>query len=168
MSTKYRIYCTEPGDEGFQYIWTDTPPTTCPNNAAHSVNSDSVGIVSREVSKMTVIPTTYQTNRKDFTRIASVIYNPETLGELRRIKILGSGEDSDVTSYSVEVYNRDTKESLCSGTFSNINSDEIQDLGVVSASPVEENILEIYLKRDSNKNKKVASVTQITFYAEGL
>lgn len=46
---KYRIYCTT--DDVWRYIWDTTPPTICPDDAGHSVNSDSVDIIQIELEK---------------------------------------------------------------------------------------------------------------------
>jgi hypothetical protein len=37
--TKYKIYCNT--EAGWQYVWDTAPPTVCPNNAGHTVNSNS-------------------------------------------------------------------------------------------------------------------------------
>lgn len=37
--TKYKIYCVT--EAGWQYVWDTAPPTVCPNNAGHTVNSNS-------------------------------------------------------------------------------------------------------------------------------
>ena len=39
MSKRWKIYCAEPGDEGWKYVWSDTTPTECPNNPNHPTNS---------------------------------------------------------------------------------------------------------------------------------
>lgn len=38
----YRIYCNT--EQQYQYVWGDTPPTTCPVDAGHAVNPDSVNV----------------------------------------------------------------------------------------------------------------------------
>ena len=54
MSIQWRIYCTEVGDEGFHTVWSDTTPTTCPNNVAHSINPNSISAVqtARELTRI--------------------------------------------------------------------------------------------------------------------
>jgi hypothetical protein len=42
MTTQYGIYCID--EVKNIYSWRDTPPTTCPNNVGHNVNSNSVFI----------------------------------------------------------------------------------------------------------------------------
>jgi hypothetical protein len=37
---KYRIYCIT--ENTYRYTWGTTPPTTCPINVAHAVNSNSI------------------------------------------------------------------------------------------------------------------------------
>ena len=48
---KYRIYCNT--DNKWEYVWSETAPTTCPTNTAHSVNSTSVSVV--ETSSTSVV-----------------------------------------------------------------------------------------------------------------
>lgn len=46
---KYRIYCTT--DNVWRYIWDNVPPTTCPDDVGHGVNSNSVEIIQIEIEK---------------------------------------------------------------------------------------------------------------------
>lgn len=50
---KYRIRCTT--DNKYEYIWDDTLPTTCPANAAHSIDSSKTTIVDRRSQKIVEI-----------------------------------------------------------------------------------------------------------------
>jgi len=47
---KYRIFCST--DNVWRYVWSNTPPTTCPDNVGHSVNSNSVSSVQIALSKL--------------------------------------------------------------------------------------------------------------------
>lgn len=166
MSKKYRIYCTEPGDEGFQFVWGETAPTECPNNALHSVNPNSINIIAREIPAIVVIPKTERIKNKDFTRIASVNYNADISGNLRRIKILSSGEEN-VTSYDIVIFNRTTKEKIAYQSFSNTGEETLQDVGEITTSLSGDNIIEVYMKMNSLKGKGFAKISQIIFYVEG-
>ena len=42
---KYRIYCNTEG--GYKYIWSTGPPTTCPTNDTHFVDSNSAVIIDK-------------------------------------------------------------------------------------------------------------------------
>jgi hypothetical protein len=41
--SKYRIYCETEDDT--VYTWAESEPTTCPNNTAHTIDTDSISIV---------------------------------------------------------------------------------------------------------------------------
>ena len=43
---QYRIYCNTESQNVYQ--WGQTPPTTCPNNTAHSVNLNSISITDEQ------------------------------------------------------------------------------------------------------------------------
>lgn len=43
---RYRIYCNTESQNVYQ--WAQTPPTTCPNNTAHTVNLKSISIVDEQ------------------------------------------------------------------------------------------------------------------------
>ena len=43
MIYKYRIYCET--EQTYVYTWAETEPTTCPNNPAHTINTDTIVIV---------------------------------------------------------------------------------------------------------------------------
>jgi hypothetical protein len=45
MSTlnKYRIYCVT--DDTQEFSWSETAPTTCPTNTAHTIDADSIVII---------------------------------------------------------------------------------------------------------------------------
>jgi hypothetical protein len=57
---KYRIYCNTEASNVFGYSNLDDPPSTCPNNPAHSVNADSKTVVESEAKdnlEATIDPT---------------------------------------------------------------------------------------------------------------
>lgn len=41
---KYRIYCITEATNVYQ--WAETPPTTCPNNTAHTINPESISVIA--------------------------------------------------------------------------------------------------------------------------
>lgn len=43
---KYRVYCISEGQNVYQ--WAETPPTTCPNNTAHTINANSISVVDEQ------------------------------------------------------------------------------------------------------------------------
>ncbi len=40
---KYRVYCST--DSKYEYVWSETLPTTCPTNTAHTIDSNNVSII---------------------------------------------------------------------------------------------------------------------------
>lgn len=52
---KYRIYCTT--DSKMEYVIASAEPTECPTNAAHTVSSDSICIIQKDVKVNDGTPT---------------------------------------------------------------------------------------------------------------
>ena len=52
--SKYRCFCTD--ENKLVYQWSQTTPTKCPNNASHTIDSDSITIID-SVSTNTVVIT---------------------------------------------------------------------------------------------------------------
>lgn len=48
---KYRLYCQT--ESGFYTVWGSTPPTCCPNNNTHSIDTNSI-IITEQVSNKNV------------------------------------------------------------------------------------------------------------------
>jgi hypothetical protein len=40
---KYRVWCNTESD--YVYVWADSPPSECPNNHTHSINTDNIAYV---------------------------------------------------------------------------------------------------------------------------
>ena len=165
MSKRWRIYCTEPGDEGFKYIWSDTAPTECPNNATHSVNSNSVKQDMKEVSLLKISPSVRKLRSKNLEVVGICNFNPDDFpGTLRRVKILAY-LDTGATSYDFEVYDRDNNTSLTSSNFTNMNNKyEEMETGVISSSPSAKTVLEFNLKKTGGSNKKFVRVEEISLF----
>jgi len=47
---KYRIHCTAESKD--EFLWAETPPTTCPVNTAHAVDANSIAIVDTLKSEL--------------------------------------------------------------------------------------------------------------------
>ena len=146
MSTKWRIYCTEPGDEGWHTAWSDMAITTCPSNVAHSVNSNSVTEIAREKEAFRITPTILDSDSTELLRMARIHYSTSLHGTLRRIKFIGNKE-GNISSYDVEVYDVTNQVSLISANFTNTGIDDLNDLGVISSPPSGDVILEINAKQ---------------------
>lgn len=166
MATKWKIYCTEPGDEGWHYIWSDTAPTACPNNPAHSVNINSVVEVAVEVEQYRINPTFSAISKSsNFLRTTTFEFDPDVSGDLRRVKLVSNTDDPS-GDYSIELYDVTHKISLSTDTFSNTNPDEIQVTSFVNTIPTEKSLIEVNVKKISgNKNAQVF-IYQIIVYAE--
>ena len=163
MSTKYRVYCTEPGDEGFQYVWSDTVPTECPNDAGHSINVASIIAVSILVPTYRETVHNTKIKSKDYFRISTILYNKK-MGEIKKIKVL-SFMDQHVTDYSVEVILRSDFSNIAEAIFTNTTSN-INDLGTIQSIPDGDVEIEVNIKRTSSKNNKHVHIEKIIFYTE--
>ena len=98
MSKRWRVYCTEPGDVGFQYVWSDTKPTECPNDSGHSYNPNSISQIMKESPLFRFHPHTRKTRSKELMEIGTCHFDPNDYpGPLRRAKILAY-LDSGATS----------------------------------------------------------------------
>jgi hypothetical protein len=50
----YRVYCCT--EEVYAYVWSATPPTVCPNNNQHQIDSASITIIdSREQNNVSIV-----------------------------------------------------------------------------------------------------------------
>jgi hypothetical protein len=165
MSKRWRVYCEEPGDEGWQYIWSDTAPTGCPNDAGHSYNANSIKQIGREVPLLRLTPHTRQVKGSNYTEIATVSFNPDDYdGTLRRIQAL-SYMDTGTTSYDIEVFDLDNNVQLITNNFTNASEEvERNTSGVISSPPTGHTTLEINVKKTGGNNKKYARVEEIIFY----
>ena len=58
---KYRLYCNT--DSTYEYIWSETEPTTCPTNTAHTIDANQTAIIERrEPNTITIKEETTPTN----------------------------------------------------------------------------------------------------------
>ncbi len=165
MSTKWRIYCTEPGDEGWQTAWSDAAITTCPNNASHSVNANSVNGIALEEEAFRITPTILDSNSTEFLRMVRIHYSTSQHGTLRRIKFIGN-KDGNISSYDVEVYDVTNQVSLISTNFTNTGVDDFNDLGAISSPPSGDAILEINAKQTGGTGNSSFHIDQIIVYGE--
>jgi hypothetical protein len=165
MSTKYRIFCTEPGDEGWQYSWADTPLTTCPNNVAHSVNSNSVQQIAMEVESFRITPTLISSTNSEWKRIISFPYSRTQYGPLRRVKFIGKITGS-ITSFDVEVYDVTNVVSLSTKNFTNNEDDQLLVMNPILSPPSSDTHIEINVKKNGGIKKDEVIVEQIIIFGE--
>jgi hypothetical protein len=50
---KYRIWCVT--DSKYEYVWAESPPTTCPTNTAHSVDTGKIAVVDKREEDLVTI-----------------------------------------------------------------------------------------------------------------
>lgn len=154
MSTHWRIYCTEPSDEGWQEVWNDTPPTECPNDAGHSVNLNSYQELSLEEDLIRFNPNV-TVNNVNYTRILKFSFNPKLYGTIRRFKILAH-QEGNLDDFSIRITNTTTVSTLLEQTFNNTSEVNLLFTTVVPTMPIDENVIEIEVKRNGgNKSSKI-------------
>ena len=146
MSIKWKIYCNEPGDIGWQYEWSDVQITQCPNNPAHSVNPNSVAEVSREIEKIRFSPTFSKTTKGySFIRLGIFKYDPEIFGNRIRAKFYG--EIDGTGSFDIELFDVTNNVSLTMDNFTNEITDELQECSPIDSSlPNSPAIIEINMR----------------------
>jgi hypothetical protein len=169
MSKRWRVYCTEGGDEGWKYIWSDTTPTGCPNDNGHTYNVESIKQFAKEVPLLRCIPRIQKIRANNLMEVGLCHFNPDDYpGLLRRAKILAYLDNGE-TSYDFEVYDRDNNVSLVTTTFSNMNNRiERNSTDTILTPPTTETILSFNLKKDGTNNKKYVWIEEITLWFEVL
>lgn len=160
MSYRYKILCTI---HGYQEIWSDTLPTTCPINAADPVNQDMTYIDGMLRPGTQISPTLNTISFSQFTRVGSAFFDTNSMGVLKRIGLY-SYCDEGVTSYTVEVYDRTNLTALATATFSNTNDyalNYVENVTELSSTPV---IIEIFISVNTTIANKNAYVSRIILF----
>lgn len=165
MSIKWKIYCTEPGDVGWKFAWSDVALSTCPTDELHTVNSNSVNAVTREVEQFRIEPAftrVIKSNR--LVRACTFEYDPLDSGPVHRLKIVGNL--SSAGSYDVELYDVTNRTRLSLDTFTNETPDEIQVTSVVNSPPGSKALLEVNARKVTGVAQAEVSLFQIMVYGE--
>lgn len=165
MATKYRIYCTEIGDEGWQELWSDTVPTECPNNALHTINANSVQIldVSTEIFRINSF-NIGKTSNNNFTRIIKTFYSKNLL-PLRLVKGIVY-KTGNMDSFDLQIYDiTNQNELLLVNNITNENEQITINLGIISNPPTNDCIIEINLKKNGGNNKSQIILDELIFYS---
>jgi len=150
MTSLWRIYCTDAGDTGWQEIWSNTAPTTCPNDIGHTVNSDSIQHIAREVEVLRISGMdTKELQTEYMTRFVQFQYDTDILGPIRRIKVIARGTDG-VTSFDLQVYDITNLISLVDTTETNTEPDVVIDMGAIITPPSGSVIIEVSGKRNTS------------------
>ena len=164
MSKKYRIFCTETGFEGWKEFWSDTYPTTWPENPTFQVNPNSVQLTELSV-ELIRINNRATTRNSSFTRVLRFSYNPERVGIIRFARgILYSVEGID--SFDLQIYDVTNDNELLSVTnMVNTNEEIIMTLGELSNVPTTESIIEVNLKKNGGSFWDTVNLDEIIFYS---
>ncbi len=166
MTTKWRIYCTEPGDVGWQFAWSDSPISECVNNPLHSVNPNSVNQVAREKEQFRLNPSfASRVKSNKLVRVATFEYDPLISGPIRRLRIVGN-IGAFAGSYDVELYDVTNRTRLSLDTFTNETPDEIQVTSVVNSPPGSKALLEVNARKVTGVGQAGVSFFQIMVYGE--
>jgi hypothetical protein len=163
MSTKWRIYCEEPGDLGWHEEWSDTAITTCPNNVAHPVNANSVQELEVSVNLFR-IPIYTSTNNTTFTRAVKFQYSPSRSGIIRGVKC-NIYKTGNMTTFSIMIYDSVSRLELLNTTLSETGEYVTTDLGSLSNVPIADTLLEVYLKRTGGTSTSKIFIEDMIFYS---
>lgn len=144
---KWRLYCTDAGDTGWQEVWSSTPPVECPNDAGHSVNAESVQQLGQETQVIHQILERV-VSLSFYTCVARVNYQTSVQGSIRAV-LIGSFVDGTTTSYTVECLDATNRNVLVSNTFSNTDPEyALARIGTIASPPSGDFNLEVRVKRD--------------------
>ena len=160
MSYRWRLWCTI---HGWVYGWDDNPITQCPIENSDPVDTNKTFQVGEEKGTVELTPTTYRIRSKNYQRVTSMVYDSETKGPLHRATVL-SFMDSNLTSYSVEIYDKTNEVSLVETTFSNTGDFSENFIDIIPNPPEGKVVLEINMKVNGVKNK-YAYISQIVLYS---
>jgi len=153
MSIYWKIYCTEQGDEGWKEIWSDSVPTSCPNNVSHTIMTDSSHEHCREKLISQLAPNTNKIKSTKFVRALVCMHMTSIEGKLRRIKLFSNNSKSK-DYHIIEIYDATNHISLLeSSPIYNTNDGSIIDIGVIHNSPLKDFVLEINVKSNTKSNQ---------------
>lgn len=159
MSTRWRAMCET---DGWVYTWSDTEPTDCPNNAAHTIVADSTTTYSAlKPSSMVAWSQTPKTNFDTKTRMMSFIfYAPlDTIGGTDpRVALSVSSYVISGATYGIVAYNITQDEPAFSATFSNTSA-AVNDMGDIVNRPANGDLIEIQAYRIGGTSANYVYVT---------
>jgi hypothetical protein len=161
MSFKWRLWCNT---HGWVYKWADEEITQCPIISTDPVDVSKIFKVGTIVPTLNLSPLLHETKNKDYTRMASILYDNRVRGAFHIVKIL-SYMDDKVDSYDIEVYDDTNNISLSSLTgITNILEYSEHTLELTSdSSSTDKLLVGIYMRKSSNKGDN-CYLSQISFY----
>jgi hypothetical protein len=145
----YNIVCLEEADYGFKQVYQVDPPTQCPNNPAHAVNSDSIYVSN---TYPIVTPVATSTSSASFSAIGQFMFTGSVIEFIASIQVVSSGvpvSGVNPTSYDIKITRIDTGATIAQANFTNNNYNwTINDMGAITNVPANDAIFEIQAKRN--------------------
>ena len=161
MTSLWRIYCLEPGDEGWHSAWANSAISTCPVNAAHAVNADSVQQIDTERQTAMFSDLTVDVTQSIFRRVVSVTYDTDINGPVRRVRAVAV-VTGDTTSFDLELFDVTNTVARMQETFSNA-IEGASVFGELSTPTSGSAVLEVNAK--INNGTGSVYITEIAFLA---
>jgi len=134
-------------------MWDTIPPTECPNNSLHTINSSTITIIeSIPADKNIVIEPRLKTlNNTSFVRLG--IYNIPKMKYAIANSV--SWMDNSGTSYVIKFFDKTNNVTLLTTTLTN-TTENSQNLGVLNNLPNDSIQIEISAKKiGGNSNTKI-------------
>lgn len=168
MTDKWRIYCNEAGDEGWHFAWSDTAITECPNNASHSVNSNSVRHVGKkkQIKNYFDAPVTISLLNYSYVNMVTCDYNPNIHGDFHSIEMIYylSG---DTTSADIEVFDVTNATQLFTANLTNTTQNTISTFSLLNVTqPTTPIILELNAKKNNGILGSIV-IQSVSCYSQG-
>lgn len=154
---KYVLLCntetTLNGTPTHVYTWSSTVPTVCPNDSGHTIDISTITVTETRNPEKKISFTPKNSNIKNSTykRIGTEIFLGSSYATAKAISYM----DSSVTSYDIEIFDKDNKQVLLTKNLTN-TEESIQDLGVLSNLPLTPTHVEISVKKNGgNGNSNI-------------
>ena len=161
MSKYYRLVCTT--EQKFKYVWSDTPPTVCPTDPTHTIDTNT--IIDMEVDfayheyalpARIVWSTTYQTV---FKFIFYGIKSDEIYRDINAITRSNYWNSNTTTTYDIRIYDITNNKVIIEKTGLTNGTDQIVNLGIPNNAllPTTTAMFELQMKRGTGYNYPMAS-----------
>lgn len=166
----YRFVCTTETvtTPVYKVVKSQTTPTVCPTNAGHTIDVDSITIVSKEYNTYQSAPIqilTASTTYDEASVMHQLLYNIENYGIIKRIKVI-SLMDPGNTSYDIQVYDRSNTTEIVTGNFNNSSVYESKDLGELNYAQDGDFIIELRAKKNGGTVNDHVYISSFVIYTE--
>lgn len=142
---KYRIFCITEND--WREAWASEPLSSCPVNASHDVNIDSVQEIATEKNVfISIVPAS--TNNSSYTKLFSLYYNTQISGQFRRLQLVCRC-DGDTSSFNIKAFDYTNQLVLLESTQNNTEENMVVNIGSTDSAPSTDFFLEIYAKTNN-------------------